>query len=149
MFRAKHAAGVTMAEKPTAPGATPVDLEQLVAEADTGGRKPLGLMARVIVVVAIAWSLFQLWYASPLPFMVGFGTSRHRARAFHLSFALFCVTCYPAFASSPRARVPSRPCACPGGDRCVLTRRVLRELVLRPGLPTLADIACRWSGSSC
>ena len=25
------------------------------------------------MLVAVAWSLFQLWYASPLPFMLGFG----------------------------------------------------------------------------
>ena len=49
------------------------ELEQLVAEADVGGRKPSGLPAKTIMAVAVAWSLFQLWYASPLPFMLGFG----------------------------------------------------------------------------
>jgi TRAP-type uncharacterized transport system fused permease subunit len=39
-----------------------VDLEQLVAEADVGGRKPSGLPAKAIMLVAVAWSLFQLWY---------------------------------------------------------------------------------------
>ena len=42
----------TMTGKPTPQGAAPIDLEQLVAEADTGGRKPSGLMAKVIVAVA-------------------------------------------------------------------------------------------------
>jgi TRAP transporter 4TM/12TM fusion protein len=134
-----------MADKPAAPGAKPVDLEQLVAEADTGGRKPLGLMARVITVVAISWSLFQLWYASPLPFMVGFGVfGDTEARAFHLSFALFLAfTCYPAFASSPRNRVPLYDLAlAAAGIACVLYLVVFyRDLVLRPGLPTIADIA--------
>ncbi len=133
-----------MAEKPTAPGAAPVDLEQLVAEADTGGRKPLGLMARIVAVVAIAWSLFQLWYASPLPFMLGFGVfGDTEARAFHLSFALFLAfTCYPAFASSPRNRVPILDLALAAAAiGCVLYLVVFyRELVLRPGLPTLADV---------
>ena len=50
-----------------------VDLQQLVAEADTGGRKPVGLARGILASVAIAWSLFQLWYASPLPFILGFG----------------------------------------------------------------------------
>jgi TRAP-type uncharacterized transport system fused permease subunit len=133
-----------MADKPTAPGATPVDLEQLVAEADTGGRKPLGFMARAITVVAVAWSLFQLWYASPLPFMVGFGIfSDTEARAFHLSFALvLAFTCYPAFASSPRNRVPLADLALAAAAiACVLYLVVFyRDLVLRPGLPTLADV---------
>ena len=60
------------------------------------------------MIVAICWSLFQLWYASPLPFMFGFGIfSDTEARAFHLSFALFLAfASYPAFKSSPRDRVP-------------------------------------------
>ena len=58
--------------------------------------------------VAIAWSLFQLWYASPLPFMLGFGVfSDTEARAFHLSFALFLAfTGLPGFrvlAARPRS----------------------------------------------
>ena len=87
---------------------TPVDLENLVAEADVGGRKPRGFSARLIMGIAVAWSLFQLWYASPLPFLVGFGVfSDTEARAFHLSFALFLAfASYPAFKSSPRDRVP-------------------------------------------
>jgi len=82
-----------------------IDLQQLVAEADTGGRKPVGLAGRLIYAVAIAWSLFQIWYASPLPYLLGFGIfGDTEARAFHLSFSLFLAfAAYPAFASSPRA----------------------------------------------
>ena len=58
------------ANGPTA-GASKTDLEQLVAEADFGGRQPSGLPAKAIMLVAVAWSLFQLWYASPLPFLLG------------------------------------------------------------------------------
>ena len=85
-----------------------VDLQQLVAEADTGGRKPIGVTGRLIFGVAIAWSLFQLWYASPLPYMLGIGIlGDSEARAFHLSFAMFLAfAAYPAFKSSPRDRVP-------------------------------------------
>ena len=85
-----------------------VDLEQLVAEADTGGRKPDGVTGRIIFGVALAWSLFQLWYASPLPFMLGFGIfGDTEARAFHLSFALFLAfMAYPAFTDSSRRHVP-------------------------------------------
>jgi TRAP-type uncharacterized transport system fused permease subunit len=133
-----------MADKPTASTPSPVDLEQLVAEADTGGRKPTGAMARMIATVAIAWSLFQLWYASPLPFMLGFGVfGDTEARAFHLSFALFLAfTCYPALASSPRNRVPLLDLAfATAAIACVLYLVVFyREIALRPGLPTLADI---------
>src|ERR671911_3039307 len=94
-----------MAANATASG---VDLQQLVAEADIGGRKPSGRAGRLIYAVAIAWSLFQIWYASPLPYMLGFGIfGDTEARAFHLSFALFLAfAAYPALKSSPRHRVP-------------------------------------------
>src|SRR5690242_20020636 len=93
-------------EKPTlAPSA---ELEQLVAEADTGGRKPTGVTATVVTTVAIAWSLFQIWYASPLPFTLGFGILNDtEARAIHLGLGLFLAfMAYPAFKSSPRSHVP-------------------------------------------
>ncbi|WP_342242006.1 hypothetical protein, partial [Inquilinus sp. OTU3971] len=83
------------------PGLQPsAELEQLVAEADTGGRKPAGAASTLLAAVAIAWSLFQLWYASPLPFRLGFGVFNDtEARAIHLGFALFLAfTAYPAFA---------------------------------------------------
>ena len=48
-------------------------LETMVAEADTGGRKPTGLSKTYIFVVSLAWALFQLWYASPLPYKLHFG----------------------------------------------------------------------------
>ena len=89
--------------------APPEALEQLVAEADTGGRKPAGLAAKLIGGVAIAWSLFQLWYASPLPFVFGFGILNDtEARAIHLGLALFLAfAAYPALASSSRKHVPA------------------------------------------
>ena len=48
-----------------------VDVNQLVADSDAGGRSPGPLVARLLLVVAITWSLFQLWIASPLPFSTG------------------------------------------------------------------------------
>ncbi len=133
-----------MTDKATTAGPGKVDLEQLVAEADTGGRRPGGLAAKAIMVVAIAWSLFQLWYASPLPFMLGFGIfGDTEARAFHLSFALFLAfACYPALKSSPRDRIPLFDLALAAAAiACVLYLVVFyRDLVNRPGLPTFADI---------
>ncbi len=133
-----------MTDKATRAGPGKVDLEQLVAEADAGGRRPGGLAAKAIMVVAIAWSLFQLWYASPLPFMLGFGIfGDTEARAFHLSFALFLAfACYPALKSSPRDRIPLFDLALAGAAiACVLYLVVFyRDLVQRPGLPTFADI---------
>jgi hypothetical protein len=88
--------------------ATTVDLEALVAEADMGGRRPTGGVASFLFCVDVAWSLFQLWYASPLAFTLGFGVFNDtQARAIHLAFALVLAFAgYPAFKSSPRNRVP-------------------------------------------
>jgi TRAP transporter 4TM/12TM fusion protein len=134
-----------MTDNKVAAAPSRADLDQLVAEADIGGRKPQGLTAKVILAVSVAWSLFQLWYASPLPFLVGFGVfSDTEARAFHLSFALFLAFAnYPAFASSPRNRVPLVDWALAAAAiACVLYLVVFyRDLVQRPGLPTFADIA--------
>ncbi|MDG2354408.1 MAG: TRAP transporter permease [Paracoccaceae bacterium] len=42
--------------------------------------------------IGLAWALFQLWYASPIPFIVGFGVFIDvPARALHLGFALCLV----------------------------------------------------------
>ena len=43
-------------------------LQELV-QTETGARTPAGAAAKVLLWVAVAWSLFQLWYASPLPFV--------------------------------------------------------------------------------
>jgi TRAP transporter 4TM/12TM fusion protein len=134
-----------MTDKKTATvGGKPVDLDELVAEADVGGRKPGGLAAKAIMLVAVAWSLFQLWYASPLPFMLGFGIlGDEQARAIHLSFALLLAfACYPAFSSSPRNRIPLVDIGLGlAAIACVLYLIVFyRDLVQRPGLPTFADI---------
>ena len=48
-----------------------------------------GLHLKIVASIAIIWSLFQLWYASPFPFMLNFGMFKGLpARAIHLGFAL-------------------------------------------------------------
>ncbi|MCS2609796.1 TRAP transporter permease [Halomonas dongshanensis] len=84
------------------------DLEEMVASSDTGARKPLGMPGKLLVSIAAAWSLFQLWIASPLPYLVGFGVfNATETRSIHLAFALFLAfMAYPALKRSPRDRVP-------------------------------------------
>ena len=53
------------------PEMTDEEIRQMVAESDTGGRRPGGVVAKIIMGVALFWSLFQLWIASPLPFSLG------------------------------------------------------------------------------
>jgi TRAP transporter 4TM/12TM fusion protein len=76
------------------------DIDDLIASSDTGARTPADWSGKLILGVALCWSLFQLWIASPLPFMLGWGVFNDtEARAFHLAFALFL-----AFAAYPAAR---------------------------------------------
>ena len=72
------------------------DLDSLVASSDTGGRSPSRPIAILIAVTAVAWSLFQLWFASPFPFELRWGVFNDtEARSIHLAFALFLA--YLAF----------------------------------------------------
>jgi len=55
----------------------------------TPTRNLTGIHLKVVVAIAIIWSLFQLWYASPFPFLLNFGMFKGLpARAIHLGFAL-------------------------------------------------------------
>ncbi|MDA7825338.1 TRAP transporter permease [Candidatus Pelagibacter sp.] len=52
-------------------------------------RNLTGLHLKIVGSIAIIWSLFQLWYASPFPFMFDIGMFKGLpARAIHLGFAL-------------------------------------------------------------
>ncbi|SET77810.1 TRAP transporter permease [Oceanicella actignis] len=85
-------------------GRPAADVEDLVAAADTGARAPEGGVGRLLMLTALAWSLFQLWFASPLPFMLGFGVFNDtEARSIHLAFAMFL-----AFTAFPAGEGPAR-----------------------------------------
>ena len=65
------------------------DIENKVSEDLSPTRNLRGLHLKVVVAIAIIWTLFQLWYASPFPFMFGIGMFKGLpARAIHLGFAL-------------------------------------------------------------
>ena len=121
-----------------------VDLQQLVQEADMGGRKPSGVARTVLFAACIAWSLLQLWYASPLPFSLRiFVLNDTEMRALHLGFALFLAyTAYPFRKSSPRNRVPALDWVLAGAAAFCAAYLFLfyRELSTRPGEPTLQDM---------
>src|SRR5680860_256123 len=97
-----------MTDENTKPRDSSADLEDMVASSDSGARKPAGMPGKLLVSIAAAWSLFQLWIASPVPFILGFGVfSATESRSIHLAFALFLAyMAYPAFKRSPRDRIP-------------------------------------------
>ena len=122
----------------------PEALQELVAQADTGGRKPTGWTAKVIFAVALAWALFQTWYASPLPFTFGFGILNDtEARAVHLAFALFLAfVAWPASKRSPRDHVPLLDWvfAFVGAFAGAYLLLFYAAIATRPGQPTTMDI---------
>ncbi|EOD55948.1 TRAP transporter permease [Aeromonas molluscorum] len=117
--------------------------EELIAQ-DVGARLPIGPMGWLITTLALAWSLFQLWIASPLPFLVGFGVLNDtETRAIHLTFALLLAyLVFPAFRSSPRDNVPVADivlgiiAACAASYLFVM----YQDLAQRPGNLTTADL---------
>lgn len=121
-----------------------VDVNKLVAENDIGARSPGPLMNRFLLYVAIAWSVFQLWIASPLPFSTGFLVFNDtETRAIHLSFAVFLAyMSYPAFKGSPSDRIPlSDWVFALVGTFCAAYLFIFyRELATRPGQPTDMDV---------
>ncbi|SFM73511.1 TRAP transporter permease [Halopseudomonas yangmingensis] len=126
------------------------ELEDLVASSDTGARRPAGFPGKLLVGIAALWSLFQLWIASPLPFMLGFGVFHSsEARSIHLAFAVFLgFMAYPAFRRSPRDRIPLADWLLAlGGAFCAgYLYLFYAELAQRPGTPTSLDIAVAIAG---
>lgn len=117
--------------------------EELIAQ-DVGARLPLGLMGWLITGLALAWSLFQLWIASPLPFMLGFGVLNDtETRAIHLTFALLLAyLVFPAFRHSPRDRVPLGDIALGliAAGAAAYLFVMYEALAQRPGNLTTADL---------
>ncbi|MCZ4093913.1 TRAP transporter fused permease subunit [Ensifer psoraleae] len=98
---------------------------------------------------AVAWSLFQLWYASPLPFVFGFGVLNDtEARAIHLGFALFLTfLAYPALkdrrATGCRSLIGCSPRSAPLPAPSFFFYDVLSG---RPGQPTALDLVSGTTG---
>ena len=99
-----------MASEDTGSKLSERELNDLVASTDTGGRAPSNARTALFIsAVALIWSLFQVWIASPLPFSTGIGVfSSREARPIHLGFAIFLAyLVFPAFKSSPRKYIPA------------------------------------------
>ena len=123
----------------------------LIAQAETGPREPAGAAGKVLWGVALAWSLFQLWNASPLPFLLDFGLFNHtEARSVHLAFAIFLAfTLFPAFKHrSPRHAVPALDWLLAVAAAFCAGYIVLfyEELSQRPGAPILLDVIVACAG---
>jgi TRAP transporter 4TM/12TM fusion protein len=121
------------------------ELQEMIAETETGARNPTGTIPKkVLFFVPLIWTLFQLWYSSPLPFMFNiFVLNDTEARAIHLAFAIFLsYTAYPTFKSSPRNYIPVQDwvMALVAAFCASYLFLFYEQLADRPGNPTQLDI---------
>jgi len=137
-----------MVEQADKPQATEAELQAMIAATDTGARSPAGGVGKLIVATAFSWSVFQLWIASPLPYMDVFSSwlpvlNNTDTRSIHLAFAIaLAFLAYPALKSSPRDRIPIQDWILAAGGIVVTMYLSIFAVELgdRPGLPTTTDL---------
>ena len=87
-----------------------VDVSRIheVLQTETGGRALTGPASVLLFIVPLVWSLFQLWIASPLPFILEVGVfNSTEARSIHLAFATFLAfTAFPMFRGRHNTHIP-------------------------------------------
>ena len=137
--------------KPTEKPLASPEVEDLVAEVDTGARNPKGAIPKkVLFFVPLAWTLFQLWYASPLPYLFNFFViNSTEARAIHLAFSMFLAyTAFPTFKSSPKSYIPAQDwiLALVASFTSAYIYIFYEGLSGRPGDPTTLDLVVAVAG---
>ncbi len=115
-----------------------------ITPAEHGGQWPYGGTQKTIFSTAVIWSLFQLWIASPIPYILGFGVFNDtEIRSIHLAFAIFLV-----FLSLPWRRGTDKSRIVVGdwilamvAALCALYLFLFQDaLATRAGSPTTLDI---------
>ena len=85
---------------------TNTKIESKIHEDLSPTRNLTGLHLKIVVAIAIIWSLFQLWYASPFPFWFNIGMFKGLpARAIHLGFALLLAFLIFPFSRSKKISI--------------------------------------------
>ena len=124
--------------------------EDLVAQVDTGARRPTNWQGKFIPIMCFVWAAYQVFIASNLPFTLGILTGsnffiiiKSEARFVHLAFAIFLAAmAFPLFKNSPRSYIPWYDWALGlVGAGCCLYLLVFNVgIAERAGLPTTADL---------
>jgi len=126
--------------------------EDLVAQSETGARVLSGGAGIFVAGLCIAWSVFQLYIASDVPFWLqehfggsisfNFVFNSVQARRVHLAIALIlAAVAYPLFKSSSRHSIPwyDWVLAALGAACCLYILAFQDAIAVRAGLPTAAD----------
>ena len=98
-------------------------------------RKLTGFHLKLVAIIAITWSLFQLWYASPFPFWLNFGMFKGLpARAIHLGFALLLAFLIFPYARGKKVNFIDILIAITGAICCLYIYVFYDQLVDRGGI---------------
>ncbi len=131
------------------PAGKEIDKDNKVADSlvdtESGARNPTGAFPKkVLFFVPLIWTLFQLWYASPLPFILNFFVLNDtEARAIHLAFAVFLAfTAFPTLKRSPTSYIPIQDwvLGLVGSFCSGYLFLFYNSLADRPGSPTTTDL---------
>ncbi|MGO0306668.1 TRAP transporter permease [Endozoicomonas acroporae] len=124
--------------------------EQMVNQSEQGGRQPIGKSRLVLLGTALSWSLFQLWNASPLPYIFNVGIFNDgQARAIHLAFAIFLAfIAFPARKKSFTHQVPVTDWLFAlTGSFCAAYLYIFHQaLATRAGAPVILDLVTAGAG---
>ena len=98
-------------------------------------RNLTGFHLKLVAIIAITWSLFQLWYASPFPFWLNFGMFKGLpARAIHLGFALLLAFLIFPYARGKKVNFIDILIAITGAICCLYIYVFYDQLVGRGGI---------------
>ncbi len=110
-------------------------IENKIKEDLSPSRNLTGFHLKLVAVIAITWSLFQLWYASPFPFWLNFGMFKGLpARAIHLGFALLLAFLIFPYARGKKVNFIDILIAITGAICCLYIYVFYDQLVDRGGI---------------
>ena len=110
-------------------------IENKIKEDLSPTRNLSGFHLKLVAVIAITWSLFQLWYASPFPFWLNFGMFKGLpARAIHLGFALLLAFLIFPYARGKKVNFIDILIAITGAICCLYIYFFYDQLVDRGGI---------------
>lgn len=113
-------------------------------QTETGGRAATGKSAVILFVIPVVWSLFQLWIASPLPYIFEIGLfNSTESRSIHLAFATFLAfAVFPMFKGRHKNQVPVYDwiLALIAAFTAAYLYLFYEQLAGRPGAPMLQDV---------
>ena len=110
-------------------------IENKIKEDLSPTRNLTGFHLKLVAIIAITWSLFQLWYASPFPFWLNFGMFKGLpARAIHLGFALLLAFLIFPYARDKKVNFIDILIAITGAICCLYIYVFYDQLVDRGGI---------------